>query len=247
MGLLTQNTKMKKTGSENVRVLNWTIRAGVSCPFAGACNRPGKCYAQSGAYQFGNVRRKHEANFELTKTEGFEQQMRNELMRHYKLATKKGQRLIVRIHDAGDFYSLEYLLKWLGIIRDFEAVTFYCYTKSVPLFKRLPGVLPSNFLVNFSMGGIADRQVDVNADRHVHIFESAEALLQAGYVRNDDTDRLAFDSSVRKIGLVARWKMTPTFSADSGGIGKTKDVVEATFPSASKVPYKVQIVELKCS
>lgn len=212
MGLLTQNSKMKKTStSEAVRVLNWTIRAGISCPYAGACNRPGKCYAQSGAYQFGNVRRKHEANFELTKTSDFEQLMRDELMRHEKLATKKGQRLIVRIHDAGDFYSLEYLLKWLGIIRDFEAVTFYCYTKSVPLFKRLPGVLPSNFLVNFSMGGIADRFVDENSDRHVHIFDSEESLINAGYVRNDDTDRLAFDASVKRIGLVARWNILPTF------------------------------------
>jgi hypothetical protein len=42
----------------------------------------------------------------------------------------------VRIHDAGDFYSLEYLLLWLEIVKACPNVTFYCYTKEVKMFKR---------------------------------------------------------------------------------------------------------------
>jgi hypothetical protein len=212
MGLLTKNQKMGKTSTDAIDVWNWTIRAGVSCPYAGACNAPGKCYAQSGAYQFGNVRKKHEANLALTKTDDFVQQMSTEIARLHKNATKRSRRLYIRIHDAGDFYSLEYLLKWLEVIRTLpQDITYYCYTKSVPLFKRLPGSLPSNFIVNYSMGGIADKYVDTSADKHVHIFASEQELVAANYVRNDADDSLAFDASVRKVGLVARWGILPTY------------------------------------
>ena len=209
--LLTQNSKMRKTGNAKVRVFNWTIRAGVSCPYAGACNKVGTCYAQSGAYQFGNVRRKHEANLEFTKSPFFVRSMTTEIGRISKRLAKQGITMVVRIHDAGDFYSMDYLLNWIEIIRAFPNVTFYCYTKSVPLFKRLPGKLPWNFVVNYSMGGIADRWVDETSDRHVHIFESEEQLVAAGYTRNDEDDHLAFEPGIVRIGLVARWKMVPTW------------------------------------
>jgi len=211
--LLTQNSKMRKTGSDTVRVFNWTIRAGVSCPYAGACNKVGTCYAQSGAYQFGNVKRKHEANLEFTKNEFFVRSMTTEIGRISKRLAKQGITMVVRIHDAGDFYSMEYLLKWLTIINEFPNVTFYCYTKSVPLFKRLPMTRPFNLIVNYSMGGIADRQVNEDTDRHVHIFESEEQLVAAGYTRNDEDDHLAFEPGITKLGLVARWKMVPTWKS----------------------------------
>jgi len=211
MSLLTQNSKMKKTSGKYLRVMNWSIRAGVSCPYAGACNKPGKCYAQSGMYNYPVVRAKHEANLELTKTDFFVPQMKAEIQRCLELATKQRQTLVIRIHDAGDFYSMEYLLKWLEIIGEFPDVLFYCYTKSAVLFKRLPGVKPFNFVVNYSMGGIADRWVDETTDRHVHIFASEEELLAAGYVRNDVDDSLAFEPGVRRIGLVARHGITPTY------------------------------------
>lgn len=211
MSLLVQNRKMQKTSGAGIRVYNWTIRAGLSCPYAGECNKPGNCYAQSGAYQFPAVRAKHTANLELTKTEFFVPAMIAEIRRALLTCTKKGMGLVIRIHDAGDFYSMEYLLKWIAIIMEFPNVTFYCYTKSVPLFKRLPGIRPFNFIVNYSMGGIADKWVDETSDRHVHIFESENELVQAGYIRNDDTDALAFEPGITRIGLVARWKMRPTY------------------------------------
>lgn len=211
MGLLTQNSKMSKTSTAYLRVMNWSIRAGVSCPYAGDCNKPGKCYAQSGMYNYPTTKAKHEANLALTKTDFFVPQMKAEIQQYLNTATKKKQTLVIRIHDAGDFYSLDYLLKWLEIINEFPGVTFYCYTKGAVLFKRLPGKLPFNFVVNYSMGGLADRWVNQNTDRHVHIFATEEELLAAGYVRNDADDSLAFEPSVTRIGLVARHGIAPTY------------------------------------
>ena len=50
---------------------------------------------------------------------------------------KKAKRVVIRIHESGDFYSREYLEKWLEIARHFETnprVVFACYTKSLPFF-----------------------------------------------------------------------------------------------------------------
>ena len=35
----------------------------------------------------------------------------------------------VRLHDAGDFFSREYLARWLEIMRARPQTRFYCYTK----------------------------------------------------------------------------------------------------------------------
>ncbi len=45
---------------------------------------------------------------------------------------------VVRIHSAGDFYSLTYARQWLAIIRRAPAVRFYAYTRSW----RVPAIRP---------------------------------------------------------------------------------------------------------
>ena len=43
----------------------------------------------------------------------------------------------IRIHDAGDFFSDDYLAAWLRVIRASARVNFYAYTKEVDRFRRL--------------------------------------------------------------------------------------------------------------
>jgi hypothetical protein len=41
---------------------------------------------------------------------------------------------VVRIHESGDFYSVEYFNKWCTICKAFPATTFLAYTKGFDLF-----------------------------------------------------------------------------------------------------------------
>ena len=47
--------------------------------------------------------------------------------------------MIIRIHESGDFYSLQYLRKWVEIWKNLEDenVLFVFYTKSFPFFLML--------------------------------------------------------------------------------------------------------------
>ena len=206
MGLLTQNGKMRKSSLDGLTVVNWTIPAFQSvtglktCPNAGLC--AAGCYARSGTYRFGNVVSAHEAKLALTQTETFVSEMIAEINSWLKKRSVKN--LKVRIHDAGDFYSLEYFQKWIAIMRHFETekrVSFYAYSKQVEMIKAF-GPLPVSFRVIFSFGGKQDAKIDLESDFHSRVFESLDALQAAGYVDGTQDDLIAAIGASPKIGLV---------------------------------------------
>jgi len=201
--LLSQNSELRPDG-----IFNWSLPAfaiklndGTNfnvCPTAGAC--ASFCYARNGTYLFSNVRGRHIQNLEYTlyHLEDWQQQMLSEVQ-HKKMVGKH-----VRIHDAGDFYSDEYLLAWLEIARQTPDVIFYCYTKEVSRFKRLvePNC-PTNFRYLYSMGGKEDHLVDKEVDRHADVFPDDVAILDAGYMNQDASDLLAITLPTTKIGIPA--------------------------------------------
>jgi hypothetical protein len=201
--LLSQNSELRPDG-----IFNWSLPAfaiklndGTNfnvCPTAGAC--ASFCYARNGTYLFSNVRGRHIQNLEYTlyHLEDWQQQMLSEVQ-HKKMVGKH-----VRIHDAGDFYSDEYLLAWLEIARQTPDVIFYCYTKEVSRFKRLvePNC-PANFRYLYSMGGKEDHLVDKEVDRHADVFPDDVAILDAGYMNQDASDLLAITLPTTKIGIPA--------------------------------------------
>lgn len=87
MEILTQNTKLRATSKElGVKVMNFGIPAyrsrvsgKVICPFAKDCVK--YCYAQKGAYNYGNVHPVFEKRYELTKQDNFVDLMCEEIKR----------------------------------------------------------------------------------------------------------------------------------------------------------------------
>jgi hypothetical protein len=63
---------------------------------------------------------------------------------------KHGIRLVVRWHDAGDFFSKEYLDLAFNVARTNPDVKFYAYTKMADV--ATSANKPANFIVNFSSG-----------------------------------------------------------------------------------------------
>jgi hypothetical protein len=165
------------------------------CPSAGVCAN--LCYARSGTYNFSNVKAAHTRNLELILDNPIGWKIRlNE-----ELKTKRYQGgKSVRIHDSGDFFSDAYFELWLDIANDNPDVFFYAYTKEVAMVKRYE--LPKNFVIIFSMGGTQDHLVDKENDRHADVFPSLEALQEAGYTDQEESDLLAATLPTNKIGIV---------------------------------------------
>jgi hypothetical protein len=105
----------------------------------------------------------------------------------------------IRIHDSGDFYSREYLHKWFKVMESLPHVQFYAYSKSLPLLANER--LPSNFTLIKSLGGKADKDINLDTDRHARIFKTMSELTAAGYSNASDNDLVAtFENP--KIGLL---------------------------------------------
>src|SRR5580704_2787249 len=190
---LTQNSKMKKMSG--VKTFNWGIPAYKSasgfktCPNAAACVKG--CYATQGAYTFSNVAKVFENRLKLALSDAFIETIDAEIKR------RNVKRL--RIHDSGDFFSVDYWTKWRIVIERNPEVSFYAYTKRVSLFKGMP--LPTNFTIIYSYGGTEDKLIDRNTDRHSWVFPSIAALKKAGYADAHVNDSVALGSNP-KIGLV---------------------------------------------
>jgi len=202
--LLTQNSELRPLG-----VFNWTIPALSAvlpsgqriktCPAAGICAK--LCYARTNSYMFSNVLAAHIRNLEMVveDSEVWEATMLEELT-HRRYRDKW-----VRIHDAGDFFSDEYLQAWLRIARSTPDVTFYAYTREVSRFRRVveQGDKPDNFLYVFSLGGKEDGLVDLESDRHCDVFPSLESALAAGYMSQHEDDRHSVTLPTNRIAVIA--------------------------------------------
>jgi hypothetical protein len=206
--LLTQNSKMRKSGGTKYSIWNFGIPAfqaqdgTKTCPMAGICAVG--CYAQAGAYVWSNVSQAFEKRLQITKSNEFHSLMSLEISSKKIAAARKGKQLVIRIHDSGDFYSGAYTDKWLRIMDTFPDVKFYAYTKMVAMFRHIRKTrpdLPSNFTLIYSEGGRQDKLIR-ETSRHSRVFESVEELEAAGYDNASDDDTVAFTSESGKIGLV---------------------------------------------
>lgn len=199
MNLLTQNSKLRKTSKVlGLKVFNFGIPAyksasgKITCPFAGDCVK--FCYAKKGAYIWSNVKPAFEKRYELTKSDGFVSKMTDELL--------KKRPDYVRVHDSGDYYSREYLQKWIDIANLFPEIKFYSYTNSVAMLKET--TLPNNFDIIFSDSGKQKALIDIISDRHTKIFSSKKDLEAAGYTDASELDLYAtkWFNTTNKVGLI---------------------------------------------
>jgi hypothetical protein len=197
--ILSQNSKLKKTSKEmGVRVFNFGIPAFKSvtgkttCPFAGGCAK--FCYAKKGAYIWPNVSSVFEERYKLSKTKLFVGKITEEIV------NKKPD--YVRVHDSGDYYSKEYLNKWIEIAIRNPKVRFYSYTNSIKMVKSVK--LPDNFDMIFSEGGKQADHIDKKVDRYANIFNCKEDLQKNGFVDASEIDLYAtkWFSNNKKIGLI---------------------------------------------
>jgi hypothetical protein len=131
-----------------------------TCPGAGACKV--YCYAKKGGYvqwKASSMSQTRLLNFLLNDPQGFKAKLESELSAAKSKFGKKGTKVVVRWHDAGDFFSPEYVDLAYSVAKDFPDVDFYAYTKMAGVAL---GNKPNNFKMNFSMGATPDQEKQIN-------------------------------------------------------------------------------------
>lgn len=164
--LLGTNAKMSKSATEGEIVYDLTLPAlsGIvvdeetgefveitTCPGAGECQT--FCYARKGGYVMfpdSSMSAARALNFLVNDPSGYFAMVNREIQGLKGRASKHGIKLVVRWHDAGDFFSKEYLDLAFAVARANPDAEFYAYTKiaSVATADK-----PRNFIINFSSGG----------------------------------------------------------------------------------------------
>jgi hypothetical protein len=203
------NQKLKESDG-NYLFAHFSLPAIATCPNAGKCKVG--CYATQGNYRYPSVQKSYAANLKLTQNlKLFSATLVGELEKLDAKARKAGKYLAVRIHTSGDFYSKDYYSAWVDLAFRFPMVKFYAYTKMVSQARTR--VLPFNFCLIFSEGGLQDGQIGSN-DRHSRVFPSLEALTAAGYDDASEDDSVAFLSRTGKIGLIYHGVAKRAWSTD---------------------------------
>lgn len=144
------NKKLKPTA--NTKYIIWSIPAIKTCPGATAeCIK--NCYARKAEKCYPDVLPAREKHLEESKADDFVERMIFSIKANLdRPSYKAAKRVVVRIHESGDFYTAEYTDKWMEIARHFEddsRVVFMAYTKSVWFFTGKQ--IPENMVVRFSL------------------------------------------------------------------------------------------------
>lgn len=158
---ISTNGNLKLRNSEHTRFIIWNLPAKSTCPYAtNGCR--GKCYACKNE-RYDNVRESRRRNFHASTSDTFDSEMIDALSRVIFAQNNINKRIIVRIHESGDFYNKEYALKWVRIAEAFKnvrRVVFLAYTKSVVFFEGVD--VPKNLVIRASLW---DDTSDVQKER----------------------------------------------------------------------------------
>lgn len=106
-------------------------------------NCPG-CYAKK-AQRNKNVVIHRLKNYMYSTMPNFEEKISEEIVKN------KHKFIAIRVHEAGDFYSQEYVNKWVRIAKGFPDLLFYTYTKRMKDFDFREMMRLKNFVVIDSM------------------------------------------------------------------------------------------------
>ena len=196
--ILGTNAKMAKSKEEGAMTYDLTLPAlsGIvvdeetgdfveikTCPGAGECQL--FCYARKGGYRMfpaSSMSAAQALNFLVNDPTGYMAMFDKEVKLAQKRTDKAGIKLLVRIHDAGDFFSKEYYDLAMNVARNNPGAKFYFYTKMGELATD-PNA-PPNVVSQFSGGAKSREQKIVKVHRDKGGFAKEAITLPKDMFRN---------------------------------------------------------------
>lgn len=188
-----------------------------TCPGAGECKL--YCYALKGGYvqwKAVSMSQSRLLNWLYNDPDGFMAQLDSEISKLEQKAGKKNSKIVIRWHDAGDFFSPQYLEKAYALASQHPDVDFYAYTKiaSVAQAER-----PDNFKINFSMGAkrSEEKHIDFKRTKNSRVIPTAmfnDLIAKEGNkLVKDEKGRMQFkskdDLNTFKQRLAAKYSVEP--------------------------------------
>jgi hypothetical protein len=144
-------------------------------------DKKAECYAVKAESAYPSVIPARRDNLRASLMPGFVEAMTAIILKTAK--NMKKERLIVRIHESGDFYNKKYADMWLKIARNVAhdiRIVFWCYTKSFVFFDGVQ--LPENFKLRASVwADTTPEQLEIIARNGWPIYTVYESELPAGY------------------------------------------------------------------
>lgn len=147
------NAKIRDTDS--TAFLIFSLPAVMTCPGANT-GCLSACYARRDErfpsvrkYRLANLILSHRADFVATMTDAIKSALytkRGDLRRRFI-----GKKIVFRLHESGDFYSVAYMRAWYEIARAFPFIQFFTYTKSFQIYAACVAEKPANFVVRASL------------------------------------------------------------------------------------------------
>ena len=200
----------------------FSLPAGYTCPFATVCkNFPAKwegpikggkfkkpasweknvkpgpqaeimCYAARAQGQYPGANIQAFKNLDLLKRMKTKEKMANLIiksMEYHGLANTD----ILRIHEAGDFFSQDYLDAWIEVAKRMPQTLFYAYTVSLPYYMARKNSLPKNFKIIASLDKHNEKFIMDNGLRYSRVVGSEEEARELGLPIDVD-DSIAWGS-----------------------------------------------------
>lgn len=200
--------------------LDWpyfSLPAGFTCPLATTCKtfaaEPGgkkfsdgssllqgkeaefRCYAARAQSQYPAAYKNAHKNLDLlngARKENGMEGMKDLLIKSIKYHGLEGEKLI-RVHEAGDFFSADYFKAWIETAKAFPNTLFYAYTTSLEFWLANRGAVPSNFKLIASMDKNNAKTIMDNNLRYSVVVYTPEKAKELG-LKIDVDDSLAWGS-----------------------------------------------------
>ena len=124
---------------ESIKYAQFNTRAILDCPFRSkGCEKV--CYATKGNHVFTSVKKSRIDSFADSQLPDFVERMVYTIGKVRNNKRYHDSVMLIRIHESGDFYSIQYLRKWVAIWKatmDMDNVRYTLYTKSFMFFLML--------------------------------------------------------------------------------------------------------------
>lgn len=241
--ILGTNAKMEKSKTEGEIIYDLTLPAlsGIvvdeetgdfveitTCPGAGQCQL--FCYARKGGYVMfpaSSMSAAQALNFLVNDPDGYMNMVNKEIKTIKAKTDRAGVQLVVRWHDAGDFFSKEYLDLAYKVADANPDVKFYAYTKIADV---ATGSKPKNFIINFSSGSKRGEE------KKIEIHKGAGNVVKQGVTVPKD---MFFDLIARDGNKLIKDAKGRTQFKDQQALDQFKDRLAATYkvPKDSIITY----------
>lgn len=168
----------KLVPTKDTKYIVFNLPAIITCPYATEhCKM--LCYALKAERCYKTARIARQRNYIDTMRPDFVERMIFTIEANLnRPGYKAAKKIIVRVHESGDFYSKRYAMYWCQIAAHFagdKRVVFMAYTKSIEFFKGED--IPKNMVVRFSLWDDTDpEQAKLAEEMGLPVYTAVKAF-----------------------------------------------------------------------